>query len=327
MLLSFNSVSILVFCIRPCAASHTQIGLAIDEKHHRDAVTRNPRDPVARAEYGRWLSSQQRYLEAEVEARAAVNAVPTDPAFRADLASVLAATDPSRAEAEFEQGLESGDNADLRAAYARFLLTVREDPLHAAREWKQAAQSTTCQSQRSTFLLAAARASEAAGGTTQATTLYAAAVEADRTPATLSAHASFLRHVLRDYRNAELAYSGALELDPHSSDALLGYATFLEYVRRQNDRAEAMYLRAVEQPSDAQARFAYAKFLMKVRGDYESARSVVDEAVSLNPAIRPAWAKVLSWPTLPTVRDCLRFDAAELLACTMLVLLDMWTKF
>merc|ERR1719409_1713741 len=154
---SVSIVSIVVYCtlICPCAASHARIGLALDEKHYRDAVARDPRDPVAHAEYGRWLSAQHRHLEAEVETRAAVNAVPSDPAFRADLASVLAATDPGRAEAEFEQGLESGDNADLRAAYARFLLTVREDPLHAAREWKQAAQSTTCQSQRSTFLLAA----------------------------------------------------------------------------------------------------------------------------------------------------------------------------
>jgi Tfp pilus assembly protein PilF len=251
--------------------------------------------------------------------------MPTDPAFRADLASVLSATDPCRAEAEFEEGLESGDNAELRAAYARFLLTVRHEPVRAAREWERAAQRTTFTSQRATFLLAAARASEAAG-TTQTTMFYAAAVDADRTPTTLSAHASFLRHVLKDYRNAEFAYSGALELDPRNSEALLGYATFLEHVRGQHDRAETMYLRAVKEPSDAQARHAYAKFLMKVRGDYEGARLVIGEAVSLDPARWPTWAKVLSWPTFATVRDCLRFDAAELLACTMLVLFDLWTK-
>lgn len=327
MCASSNPVSILVFCcILPCGASHGQVGLAIDEKHHRDALTRSPRDPVARAEYSRWLSSQQRYLEAEMEARAAVNAVPTDPGFRTDLASILAATDPQKAEAEFEQGLASGDNAELRAAFARFLLTVRQDPLRAAREWKQAAQSITRLSERSTFLLAAARATEATGSTTQASALYAEAVEADRTPATLSAHASFLHHVVRDYRHAELAYEGALELDARYPDALLGYATFLEHVRREHDRAEGMYLRAVEQPSNAQAWVAYAKFLMKVRGDYNGAHSAVDEAVSLDPALRPAWANVLSWPALPTGWDCMRPDVAELMACAMLVLVDMWSK-
>lgn len=315
-------VPLLVNCICLCAASPAQPGLALDEKHYRDAVARDPRDPVAHVEYGRWLSAQQRHLEAEVETRAAVNFVPTDPAFRADLAEVIAVADPARAEAEFTAGLEAEDSAELRAAYARFLLAVRGAPGRAASEWERAAQACANPARRAELLLAAARAQEAAG---QRTALYAAAVEADRTPATLAAYAGFLRHVKHDYRGAEDAYSAALELDPRYADALLGYATFLQNVRRQYDSAEAMYRRALEDPVDVRSRNAYAKFLMTVRGDYVRARSVVDEAVSLDPALRPEWAKVLAWSTPERLSDCLRPDAAELLACTALVLLD-WAK-
>ena len=59
-------------------------------------------------------------------------------------------------------------------------------------------------------------------------------------------YAQFLETVRRDYDRAEEMYKRAVEADPNNANSLGNYADFLETVRRDYDRAEEMYKRAVE---------------------------------------------------------------------------------
>ena len=68
-------------------------------------------------------------------------------------------------------------------------------------------------------------------------------------PATVSRlvdYAWFLHDVRRDYDRAEEMYERAVEADPNYANNLGNYANFLKNVRHDYDRAEEMYERAVE---------------------------------------------------------------------------------
>ena len=63
-------------------------------------------------------------------------------------------------------------------------------------------------------------------------------------PATVSRlvdYAWFLHDVRRDYDRAEAMYERAITADPNNARSLGWYAWFLHDVRRDYDRAEAMY--------------------------------------------------------------------------------------
>ena len=57
-------------------------------------------------------------------------------------------------------------------------------------------------------------------------------------------YARFLQNVRRDYDRAEEMWQRAIEANPNHARILGGYADFLENVRRDYDRAEEMYRRA-----------------------------------------------------------------------------------
>ena len=57
-------------------------------------------------------------------------------------------------------------------------------------------------------------------------------------------YARFLQNVRRDYDRAEEMYQRAIEANPNHARILGNYAVFLENVRRDYDRAEEMYRRA-----------------------------------------------------------------------------------
>ena len=59
-------------------------------------------------------------------------------------------------------------------------------------------------------------------------------------------YAQFLETVRRDYDRAEEMYKRAVEADPKYAWGLRKYAHFLQYVRHNYDRAEEMYQRFVE---------------------------------------------------------------------------------
>ena len=58
-------------------------------------------------------------------------------------------------------------------------------------------------------------------------------------------YAVFLETVRREYDRAEAMYERAITADPTDADNLGNYAVFLKTVRREYDRAEAMYERAI----------------------------------------------------------------------------------
>ena len=71
------------------------------------------------------------------------------------------------------------------------------------------------------------------------------------------------------------AASSSTPTDPDMADGLVDYAQFLETVRRDYDRAEEMYKRAVEaDPKYARGLRKYAHFLQYVRHNYDRAEEM-----------------------------------------------------
>ena len=61
----------------------------------------------------------------------------------------------------------------------------------------------------------------------------------------LAEYARLLEDVRRDYDRTEEMYERAVEADPDHANSLGDYALFLHYARRDYDRAEEMYERAI----------------------------------------------------------------------------------
>ncbi|MEK7814043.1 MAG: tetratricopeptide repeat protein, partial [Candidatus Desantisbacteria bacterium] len=62
----------------------------------------------------------------------------------------------------------------------------------------------------------------------------------------LGNYALFLKNIRKDYDRAEEYYKRALELDPNDADYTGNYALFLHNIRKDYDRAEEYYKRALE---------------------------------------------------------------------------------
>jgi len=265
-----------------------------------------------RAEVGQWLAEQERYLAKEVDARAAVVAVPTDPECRRTLAEVIADSgDLERAAAEFEEGLRRAPHWKLRAAYARFLEATGSSRADA----ELAAAATDAPGAEAAALLLDVAAARAAAGRPVGD-LYRRAVTLDRTAASLTQLALYMTQKSRissvsQAETVEGLLREALELDPEHGEALLGLA------RRRPADADALFVRAVER-GDARAWDAFADFL-RGRGEYVRMAAAAREAVARDPTLR-TWGKVVAWDPdrEPELHECWRMDAAESLACFLL---------
>ena len=97
-------------------------------------------------------------------------------------------------------------------------------------------------------------------------------------------YALFLKTIRRDYDRAEAMYERAIKADPNHADILGVYADFLETIRRDYDRAEAMYERAIKaDPNHANNLGNYANFLETVRRDYDRAEAMYERAIKADP--------------------------------------------
>ena len=97
-------------------------------------------------------------------------------------------------------------------------------------------------------------------------------------------YALFLTDVRREYDRAEAMFERAIDADPNNANALGAYALFLTDVRREYDRAEAMYERAIDaDPTDADNLGNYAIFLKNVRHDHDRAQKMYDRAIDADP--------------------------------------------
>ena len=98
-------------------------------------------------------------------------------------------------------------------------------------------------------------------------------------------YALFLKTIRRDYDRAEAMYERAIKADPNHADILGVYAVFLETIRRDYDRAEAMYERAIKaDPNHANNLGNYANFLKNVRRDYDRAQDMFERAINADPS-------------------------------------------
>ena len=97
-------------------------------------------------------------------------------------------------------------------------------------------------------------------------------------------YAIFLTDVRREYDRAEAMFERAIDADPNNANTLGAYALFLKNVRREYDRAEAMYERAIDaDPTDADNLGNYAIFLKNVRHDHDRAQAMYDRAIDADP--------------------------------------------
>jgi protein O-mannosyl-transferase len=97
-------------------------------------------------------------------------------------------------------------------------------------------------------------------------------------------YADFLLEIRKDDDRAEELLVKALRLEPNSVTNLYAYAFFLTYVRKEYDRAEVLFKKAYKlEPLDGNTLGGYASFLMDIRKDYEKADHLFRDAIAVDP--------------------------------------------
>jgi len=97
-------------------------------------------------------------------------------------------------------------------------------------------------------------------------------------------YAFFLTDVRRDYDRAQDMYERAINADPNHANNLGNYAVFLKNVRREYDRAQDMYERAINaDPNHANTLGNYATFMWTIRHDYDQAEAMFGRAIDADP--------------------------------------------
>ena len=100
----------------------------------------------------------------------------------------------------------------------------------------------------------------------------------------LGNYANFLKNIRKDYDRAEEYYQKALEADPQQAINLGNYAIFLADNRKDYDRAEEYYQKALEaDPQNANNLGNYANFLKNIRKDYDRAEGYYQKALEADP--------------------------------------------
>ena len=97
-------------------------------------------------------------------------------------------------------------------------------------------------------------------------------------------YALFLKIIRRDYDRAEAMFEWAIEADPTNANNLGTYADFLKNVRHDYDRAQDMYEWAIEaDPTNANNLGTYAFFIETIRGDHDRAEAMFERAIDADP--------------------------------------------
>ena len=89
---------------------------------------------------------------------------------------------------------------------------------------------------------------------------------------------------IRDSGDSDTGAGSSAPADPARASSFFDYARFLQNVRRDYDRAEEMWQRAIEaNPKDANNLNNYALFLHDVRRDYDRAEEMYQRATRTDP--------------------------------------------
>lgn len=107
-----------------------------------------------------------------------------------------------------------------------------------------------------------AAAADYSGDIAKAEEIYNAIMAHNPLGSHIGDYALFLHRKKRDYEKAEAFYTKAIETFPNHSAILLKYAGFLRHVRRDIAQSEVFYLKSIEaNPENADALGSYASFL------------------------------------------------------------------
>lgn len=89
---------------------------------------------------------------------------------------------------------------------------------------------------------------------------------------------------IRDSGDSDTGAGSSAPADPARASSFFDYARFLQNVRRDYDRAEEMWRRAIEaNPNHAGILGGYARFLQNVRRDYDRAEKMYRRATRTDP--------------------------------------------
>lgn len=303
------------------------------EADFSSGLAQNPRDAALRAAYARWLLEEDRFQEAEMECRAAVETKPDDPTLREEFAQLLALRDEVEAEAQYLEGLRrTPRSALLRSSYARFLVVRKGEDKKALDEYEQGSQLAIPKEDPSAFTemlaqygtLITRTLGRGRGALDRAERQFVRAAEEQPSAMAHSHYAAFLRYDKKDYRAAEREYEAALGANPEFPTALCGFASMLDLVRGQHDRAEQLYERA--EPS-GRCIAQYAQFLRRVRKDYVRMTELVTSKAADDAKVQSEFENARIWHGLNAegtlkggIMKCARVgaDAVRVLACLLL---------
>ena len=100
----------------------------------------------------------------------------------------------------------------------------------------------------------------------------------------MESYAIFLTNIRRDYDKAERYYKKALELDPNDANTNSNYGSFLYESRKDYDKAELYYKKALElEPDTGAFHNNYGLFLYEIRKNYDQAEHYYKKALELDP--------------------------------------------
>ncbi len=114
--------------------------------------------------------------------------------------------------------------------------------------------------------------------------VYREGVERLEDPRLLGNYANFLTDIRKDQDRAQELYERAIAVDPEHANNLGNYAVFLKNIRKDQDRAEELYERAIAaDPERASSLGNYASFLTGVRKDQDRAEELYERAIAADP--------------------------------------------
>ena len=254
------------------------------EELFKRAIEVKPNSPAAIGSYANFLANIRReYEHAEALFERVIEIDPNRYITLGNYANFLTGVrgDYDRAERLYKRSIEINSNYSITLYnYATFLRNVRKE-LDGAEEFYDRAIQVDGNDADILNNYANFIAYER-GDYNKAESLYERAVDNDKSnPVHLVNYAVFLAYEREDFDRAEDLYKNAINVIPTRAVALNDYADFLVHARKDSDQAEKLHERAAELDPAQSGR--YAVFLCLNRKDYERAEPYFLKALEAAP--------------------------------------------